>query len=198
VETGRKDAAVSLLQGAEVELQNISNFAENIRPEIFKRNRVGLELAKRYDPQNQDVVEWLGKMDTMEASNAAQVEKAMNEFVFSGHVQGFAGPGNPDELAKAALAYFNSTCKPNEKAIRASVVDKEWYCYKRNLFGEPTIWALTFVMAVQLEEEKDKDITRVWNISLLTEEKPGVQKVPPFQSAAFNQSYRMRTSKLPK
>lgn len=60
--------------------------------------------------------------------------------------------------ARAALESFNSTCQPNEKAV---VIDKDRYGYRRNIFGQPTIWALTFIMAVQLEEEKKKDISRM-------------------------------------
>lgn len=196
IDSGRKDTAASLLQGAEDELNGISNFAENIRPEIFKRNRVALEMAKRYDPQNASVIQWLAKIDDLETSVNAKAEKDMNEFVFPGHNKAFSGPGNADELAKAALAYFNSTCKPNEKAVKASVIEKEWYCYKRNIFGQPTIWALTFMVAVQLEEDKAKGITRAWSISFLTEERPDIAKAPPFQMAAFNQSYKMKTANL--
>ncbi len=198
VETGRRDAAASLLQSAEVELNGINDFAEAIRPQIFQRNRQALEVAKRLDPENQAVIKWLATIDDLETATNAAAEKAMNEYVFPGHNKAFAGPGNPDALAAAALEYFNSTCKPNEKAVKAVVFDKDWYCFKRNIFGQPTIWALTFVVAVQLEEDKAKDITRVWNISFLTEERPDVEKAPPFRSAAFNQSYKMKTANLAK
>lgn len=196
VDTGRKDEAASLLQSAKSELNSISDYAENIRPEIFKRNRVALALAKRFDPENAAVIQWLAKIDDLENAVNAKAEKDMNEFVFPGHNKAFSGPGNPDALAKAALDYFNSTCKPNEKAVKASVIEKEWYCYKRNIFGQPTIWALTFMVAVQLEEDKEKGITRAWSISFLTEERPGVEKAPPFSMAAFNQSYKMKTANL--
>ncbi|MFZ5952332.1 MAG: hypothetical protein ACOYXC_16635 [Candidatus Rifleibacteriota bacterium] len=196
VTSGRRDAAESLLQESEAELNNIKDYAENIRPQIFQRNRRSLEVAKRFDPENQKVIKWLAQIDDLETASNAAAEKAMKEFVFPGHNQAFSGPGNPEKLAAAALEYFNSTCKSNEKAVKAVIFDKEWYCFQRNIFGQPTIWALTFVVAVQLDEDKDKGITRVWNISFLTEEKPGIEKAPPFRSAAFNQSYKMLTANL--
>ncbi|HOT28954.1 MAG TPA: hypothetical protein PLU72_12245 [Candidatus Ozemobacteraceae bacterium] len=198
VETGSRDAATGMVEQAAVELGMVADMAEAARPAVFARNRKLLEMAVVFDPGNQEARTWLGKVDEIEKATAAKAEKEMNEFVFPSHEKGFGGPGQPDQLAQAALDYFNSTCQPGEKAIRAAVVDKNWYCYKRNLLGEPVVWALTFMVAVQRDAEAAQGITRVWNVSFLTEERPGVAKAPPFARAAFNKCSRMRTSNLPK
>ncbi len=197
VEQGRVKAADSLVESAELQLSMVDSFAESARAGIFERNKVNLQLAKRFDPGNQKAAEWLARIDEMAAKSAADAEKAMNDAVFPSHIDGFAGPGNPDELAKAAMEYINGSGKPTEKAVAAVVSEKDWYCFRRNIFGEPTIWALTFTVAIQHEDEKAKDIARVWSISFLTEEKAGVAKAPPFKGAAFNTSWKMRSSKLP-
>ena len=185
IEDGRRAAAQTMVEQAELQLANMDSFTEAVRPDIFQRNKATLELARRFDPGNQKAAEWLAKIDEMAAQSAAEAEKAMNEYVFPKHIDGFAGPGAPAELAKAAIEYINGSCKPNEKAVAAVVSEKDWYCFRRNIFGQPTIWALTFTVAIQLEEEKSKDITRVWSISFLTEEKPGVEKAsfPPSEAA---------------
>ncbi|GEM_PF-5526653 len=197
VATARKDIAQSLAERVRGELANINDYSEDMRAQVFARSRERLALGVKFDPHNEDLVKGLARIDELAASSQADLEKQMNERTWPGHIEGFAGPGNPDELAKAALEYFHRTCEPNEHAIAVCLQEREWYTFQRNLFGETVQWGLTFWVAVTLDEEKDQDIAHVYSISFLTAIEPGVAKAPPFEWAAYNTSWKMRHSKVP-
>ncbi|PKL45683.1 MAG: hypothetical protein CVV41_01395 [Candidatus Riflebacteria bacterium HGW-Riflebacteria-1] len=182
---------------AERDLNGMSSFDEAIRPTMFEKLKTLVQLGLRYDPHNSALIELAPRVEEATAGDAAAVQKQIAERQWPGDHKGFSGPGTPAELNQAALDYFNSTCKPTEKALKACIVEPDWYCFKRNIFGQPIQWALTFWVAVDVEGETSSDIVYAWSISFLTEENVGVEKAPPFKLAAFNIKQKMKRANVP-
>ncbi len=193
----RKDTADAIVEQANQNLQFMSSFAEAIRAKKFEELKQLVQLGLRYDPHNAALIDLVAKVEETAAGDAAAIEKQIAERQWPGNHKGFAGPGTPEELTKAALDYFNSTCKPTEKALTACIVEPDWYCFKRNIFGQPVQWALTFWVAVDVEGETTPDLVYAWSISFITEENVGVEKAPPFKWAAFNFKQKMKRANVP-
>jgi len=193
----RKNIGEGIAEQARQNLGMMSAFDEAIRAKKFEELKDLVKLGLRYDPHNADLIDLTTKVEEAAAGDAAAIEKQIAERQWPGNHKGFAGPGTPEELTKAAIDYFNSTCKPTEKALAACIVEPDWYCFKRNIFGQPVQWALTFQMAVDVEGETTPDIIYTWSISLLTEENVGIAKAPPFKWAAFNFKQKMKRANIP-
>ncbi|HNV69005.1 MAG TPA: hypothetical protein PKO06_04845, partial [Candidatus Ozemobacteraceae bacterium] len=193
----RKEVAESIANQATQELSGMESYDESIRAKKYEELLQSLVLGLRYDSHNTALIDLKAKVEERAAKSAADVQKQIEERQWPGHHKGFSGPGNPDDLAKAAIEYFNSTCQSSEKALAACVVEPEWYCFKRNIFGQPVQWALTFWVAVDVEGQTTPDLVYAWSISFLTEENVGVEKKPPFKLAAFNFKQKMKRAKVP-
>lgn len=197
IPTLRKDTAEAIAEQAKQNLGMMSAFDEAIRAQKFGELKKLVQLGLRFDPHNAVLIDLTAKVEEAATGDAAAIEKQIAERQWPGNHKGFAGPGTPEELTKAALDYFNSTCKPTEKALAACIVEPDWYCFKRNIFGQPVQWALTFQVAVDVEGETTPDIVYTWSISFLTEENVGVAKAPPFKWAAFNFKQKMKRANVP-
>ncbi len=193
----RKDTAEAIAEQAKQNLGMMSAFDEAIRAQKFDELKSLVQLGLRYDPHNAALIDLTTKVDEAAAGDAAAIEKQIAERQWPGNHKDFAGPGTPEELTKAAIDYFNSTCKPTEKALAACIVEPDWYCFKRNIFGQPVQWALTFWVAVDVEGETTPDVVYAWSISFLTDENVGVAKAPPFKWAAFNFKQKMKRANVP-
>ncbi|NLI76880.1 MAG: hypothetical protein GX442_10610 [Candidatus Riflebacteria bacterium] len=197
IPTLRQNIAKDIADQAAQNLQMMAVFDEAIRAAKFGELKDLVKLGLRYDPHNDALIDLGPKVEEAAAGDAAAIQKQIEDRQWPGHHKGFAGPGSPDELAKAALDYFNSTCKPTEKALAACIVEPEWYCFKRNIFGQPVQWALTFWVAVDVQGETTPDVVNAWSISFITEEKVDVAKAPPFRWAAFNFKQKMKRANVP-
>lgn len=193
----RKDTAEAIAEQAKQNLGMMSAFDEAIRAQKFDELKNLVRLGLRFDPHSAALIDLTTKVEEAAAGDAVAIEKQIAERQWPGNHKGFAGPGTPEELTKAALDYFNSTCKPTEKALAACIVEPDWYCFKRNIFGQPVQWALTFQLAVDVEGETTPDVVYAWSISFLTEENVGVAKAPPFKWAAFNFKQKMKRANVP-
>ena len=193
----RKDIGEGLAGQARQELTGMGSYDDSIRAKKYDELKQLVQLGLRYDSHSTDLMDLAGEVAAKATASVADLEKQIAERQWPGHHKGFAGPGSAEELSKAAVDYFNSTCKPSEKALTACVVEPEWYCFKRNIFGQPVQWALTFWVAVDVEGETTPDIINAWSISFLTEENVGVEKAAPFKLAAFNFKQKMKRANVP-
>ena len=78
----------------------------------------------------------------------------------------------------------------------AVVVTGPWRVFKKNLLGEPIQYNLPILCAVDYESDKDLNVARVYDSTLLTEEYKGVKMAPPFLGATVGNSYYIRPSAL--
>ena len=131
----------------------------------------------------------------------------LGDLKWPGHEPEFAGPGDPDELAAAALDWLadpeNHWSAPEYDdehiPIAACVEGKDWEVYKKEpITGTPRQWSLDFLVA--FEGTKDPDIAYVYHMVLCTKEETGVEKGLPFRYGNSRQyaKFRMLMDNIPR
>ncbi|MEZ7893444.1 MAG: hypothetical protein QMC67_17045 [Candidatus Wallbacteria bacterium] len=193
----RKDMAETISGEVKSSLEIINNINEDSRPKKYEEIKNRIALGLKCDPKNGDLQKFMASIDEISAKDSADTQQKIKDQKWPGNVKNFAGPGDPDELCKAAIEYFSRTCQSNEHALAACIAEDNWYVFKRNIFNQPVQYALTFFVAVSDDNAKDKEIVKVYSISFLTNEDVNSKKEPPFAAAAFNQQFKMLKANVP-
>lgn len=162
------------------------------------------KLAKRWNPAG-DYDEYLEAAQTLLEEVKPLWKKALDELKWPGHNADFTGPGNPDELAAAALDFLRKNPKwskpeydDEHTPVAACVTAKTWEVAKKApLTEQPTQYSLNVLVA--FTGTKDAELVYVYNMVLYTREEAGVPKEPPFFFANSRQyaCYRMLKANLP-
>ncbi|MDH7569409.1 MAG: hypothetical protein QHJ73_07480 [Armatimonadota bacterium] len=163
-------------------------------------------LAVGLDPENalarQASTEVDGKIAGAERDFAARVDAR----VWPRHAA--AAPANAAQLAAAAMQWMresaewgrrNQNPRVEDKAPRvplAVTITGPWNVQERNLLGQPTMYGLPVLVAVQLDREKSRNLARVYQLTLCTAQYAGVKAAPPFDSARVGDSYFVRPGKV--
>lgn len=188
-------------QAARIELNNAITGIDTIRTFVLdtERDRQWAEVEKRIavaarlNPDDGEIRAWQTKIGQIRKETAADAQKAVSSTKMSPHLKDFSGPGSPDSLAKATIAYFNKAY-PKEKALVATVAG-DWVVTKRNILGEPIQWGLP--VHVASEQGSDKSVVRVFRMTVLANEGRDPKKEPPFVDHWTGDSYRMLRANLP-
>ena len=141
------------------------------------------------------------------AAEALPAWKSMlKELTWPGHNKDYAGPGAPDEVAKAALAFLKehpnwSTPEYDDEHVpyAACVEGKDWEVWKRApLTQEPTQYSLDVLVA--FTGKADPDLVYVYHMVFYTGEAAGVKPGLPIKYASSRQyaSFRMLKDNVPK
>jgi hypothetical protein len=127
------------------------------------------------------------------------VKKALEGQVWPGHNPDYAGPGDPDALAAAALDFLRKNptwSKPEYDDVHtpyaACVRGTDWEVSKRApITQQPTQYSLDILVA--FTGEKDPSIVYVYNMVFYTAEEAGIAKGLPFRYANSRQyaKYKM-------
>ena len=130
--------------------------------------------------------------------------KALNakidKVTWPGHADN--APDDADKLSEIAIEFLqkeeNKRAEKNIEVgkVLAVVVTGPWRVFKKNLLGEPIQYNLPILCAVEYESDKDLNVARVYDSTLLTEEYKGVKMAPPFLGATVGNSYYIRPSAL--
>jgi hypothetical protein len=110
-------------------------------------------------------------------------------------------PEDADKLAKVALAWFRASADwgKRDKDPRqplAVVVTGPWSIQKTNLLGEPIMYGLPILLAVEVESDKQLNVARVYVLTLRTPEMRSVKMEPPFDHVTVGDSYFIRPAAL--
>ena len=126
----------------------------------------------------------------------AELRRIQNATFPTGHYARFRGPGKANELAKSAIEYFKREWSGGERGQTCitTVVRGDWYCYKRNIFGQPVQWALPVTVAFNRDwgEWQAKDgYARVFYMSMLTPIEANGKKEPNWAMTGMGDDYVM-------
>ena len=132
-------------------------------------------------------------------------KKTLAELKWPGHNAAFAGPGDPNEIAEAALAFLRehpSWSKPEYDdehiPFAACVEGKGWDVWKRApLTDVPTQYSVDVLVA--FTGQADPDLVYVYHMVFYTAEAAGVQPGLPLHYANSKQyaSFRMLKANVP-
>ncbi len=109
-----------------------------------------------------------------------------------------ANKGSASDQA-AALKYFNDTWGKDQKhnyQVLGTVVRGDWSVQKKDLLGQPIMYGLPVLLAVQKTEDKAHGLARVFILTVRTAEGAGVKMAPPFTSDTVGDSYFIKAAKI--
>ena len=177
--------------------KGISDFA---RPKQYKRIKAWGELAAQLDPDNARVKKFNSGLDSWIEKDMQALNAKIDKVTWSGHADN--APDDADKLSEIGVEFLQK--EENKRAAKnievgkvlAVVVTGPWRVFKKNLLGEPIQYNLPILCAVDYESDKDLNVARVYDSTLLTEEYKGVKMAPPFLGATVGNSYYIRPSAL--
>jgi len=177
--------------------KGISDFA---RPKQYKRIKAWGELAAQLDQDNSRVKEFNSGLDSWIEKDMKALNAKIDKVTWPGDADN--APGDADKLAEIAVRFLqkeeNKRAEKNIEVgkVLAVVITGPWRVFKKNLLGEPIQYNLPILCAVKYESDKDLNVARVYNSTLLTEEYKGVKMAAPFLGATVGNSYYIRPSAL--
>jgi hypothetical protein len=161
---------------------------------LYTRLEAQLGAALRLDPANAEVHAELTAIQKQRSGLQAAAGDRLRTAKFPPGVGRFAGPGDPKDLAAAAIRYFNEVY-PKEKAIAASVAG-DWVSARKNLVGQTIQWGLpVFIASIQ---NSSKEVCRVFKMTVLASEGNSPPKAPPFRDHWTGDSYQMLIVNVPR
>jgi hypothetical protein len=158
------------------------------------------KLAAQFDQDNPRVKEFNSGLDSWIEEDMKALNAKIDKVTWSGRAD--SAPGNADKLSDIAVKFLqkeeNKRAQKNIEVgkVLAVAVTGPWRVFKKNLLGEPIQFNLPILCAVEYKSDKDLDVVRVYDSTLLTEEYKGVKMAPPFLGATMGNSYYMRPSAL--
>ncbi len=156
-----------------------------------------LEMAARYDAENPKVKEARAGIDQQIAEGMKSFNAEIDKRTWPGHASN--APKNAEALAQAALDWFKTSPdwgKRPQDARRplAVAVKGPWSVQATNILGEPIMYGLPVLLAVEVESDKALNVARVYDLTMRTVEQRGVKMEPPFDSITVGNSYYIRPS----
>ncbi len=162
------------------------------------------KLAERWDPKG-GFAPRIGKAKATVQEVKPVWKKALGEKQWPGHKAEFSGPGQPDELAAAALEFLgkqSNWSKPeyeDEHApLAACVTGKGWEVSKKApLTEQPTQYSIELLVA--FSGKADPELVYCYHMVFYTKEEAGVKPGLPFRFANSKQyaCFRMLKSSVP-
>jgi hypothetical protein len=156
------------------------------------------QMAVRYDEENPRVKEFMAGLDAWIEKDMQSIKAKIDKAIWPKQA------GNaPDDAAKLTKVAHDFLQKEADKAagkgkegrkILAVVITGPWRVFKKNILDEPIQYGLPIVSGEQRESEKELNLARVYQGTMLTEEHKGVKMAPPFIGAAVGDSYYIRPS----
>ncbi|MFC1845324.1 hypothetical protein ACFLZ5_11140, partial [Thermodesulfobacteriota bacterium] len=72
----------------------------------------------------------------------------------------------------------------------------DWSVQARNLEGDPTMYGIPALVAVQSKTDKEMGLARVYSVTLRTRESRDPEMKPPFTSTTVGDSYYIQAKKV--
>ncbi|MCP5523912.1 MAG: hypothetical protein H7A46_20440 [Verrucomicrobiales bacterium] len=199
----RTASADSLERYATILLGAFSDQLTDVRIKRMNDAKALLVVAQGFDPKHEATGKLLGTIDNQILQAVETMKAQIDAKEWAGNVKEFAGPGEPAELAKAALEFFRKDdrwgANPTKKVeVLAVCVRGPWKVAERDIFGRVISWRLPIHVAVTDESLRPRNIARVYELSILALEGPPNQapQKPPFEGYWVGNNWMMRLSRF--
>jgi hypothetical protein len=155
------------------------------------------DMAARYDAENPKVTEARAGVDQQIAEGMKSFNAEIDKRTWPGHASN--APKDAKALAQAALDWFKNSPdwgkRPQDARKPLAVAVKgPWSVQATNILGEPIMYGLPVLLAVEVESDKALNVARVYDLTMRTVEQRGVKMEPPFDSITVGNSYYIRPS----
>ena len=196
----REAMADDLVENAESAIQGLPSLHDLYRVNGHDNARGYLNLAKRFSPENTSVKELDKTIDkTLKTDLEAYVKK----------IEDKTWPGNTNcKESKAGMTFFKEDIgwgqrdkndRATDKAPRHPIgiaITGDWSVQEKNVRGQPTMYGIPALIAVQLDREKSMGLARVYSVTLRTAESANPEMKPPFKSITVGSSYFIKAKKV--
>ena len=161
------------------------------------------ELAQQLNPQG-DYGDYVEEAEEARAATEVRFREALGDLTWPGHHPEFAGPGDPDALAAAALAYLDTGAywpapeyDDTHTPVAACVFGTEWEAQESpGSGGEPGRYSLDILVA--FAGEGDPEVVYCYPMVFYTAEGPGAEPRPPFMYAcSMPGAFRLLAARVP-
>jgi hypothetical protein len=185
------------------DLGGIADFSKVKRVTDLKRY---ISMAVRFAPANT-------KAKEAEANHEKRANAALKDFfagvdkrTWPGQAANAASPAG--SLAEAGMKFFREDEEWGQRDKNPRAKDKEirkplavairgpWSVQEKNIMGQPIMYGVPALVAVELASEKELKLVRVFDVTLRTEEREGVKQAPPFLSITVGNSFYIRPGAL--
>lgn len=158
-----------------------------------------LKMAVRYQSDSPKVLQAQADIDQQIARAMQDLNARIDKRTWPG--QAADAPSNAGDLRSAALDWFKNSPDwgKREKDPRrplAVIVTGPWSIQQRNVLGEPVMYGLPVLLAVEVDGDKELKVARVFVLTMRTAEKAGVKMEPPFDHVTVGDSYFIRASEV--
>lgn len=199
----RTASADTLARYAETLLGAFSGQLTDVRIKRMNDAKALLVVAKGFDPKHEATEKLLAVIDEQILQAVETMKQQIDAKEWAGNVKEFPGPGEPGELAKAALEFFRKDdrwgANPERKVeVLAVCVRGPWKVAERDIFGRVISWRLPIHVAVTDESLRPRDIARVYELSILAMEGAPNQapQKPPFEGYWVGNNWMMRLKRF--
>ncbi|MCB2190548.1 MAG: hypothetical protein KQI62_03235 [Deltaproteobacteria bacterium] len=157
-------------------------------------------MAAQFDADNPRVKEFQAGLDGWINKDMAALNAKIEKATWPSNAGG--APENASELASVIKQYMQKESDKDAakgkdpRQIIGVVITGSWRVFTKNILGEPIQWGLPIYWAEVWQSEKDMNLARVYNGTMLTQKFKGVKKAPPFVGAAVGDSYYIRPGKV--
>ena len=191
--------AEDLVRRVKTELDGISKGAELHIIERYEKVKIWLAMAIRYQQNNPMVKDLQSTIDTRIAKGMKEFNTRVDGRTWPDHASD--APSNADDLAGVALDWFKNSPDWGQRSSKirhplAVTVTGPWSIQERNLLGEPIMYGLPIKLAVEVDEDKELNVVRVYVLTMRTGEYRGVKMEPPFTHITVGGNYFIRPDKV--
>ena len=202
IKQAKLNKAVEFIKESESVERIINSFDTQATRENFDKLKNELNMALKFDPDNEQAKKMLANADAKEKEKLGAINKKIDDAKWPGNYKNFAGPGNPKKLSAIALEYFKNdegwgAREKNPEHCIAVAIRGDWGSAKKNIMGQTIQWYLPVYLAIYRDKDEDKTMAHVFELSLLTKDELGVKKGPPFSGITVGSIWKIRKKNIP-
>ncbi len=202
IQQAKLNKAVEFIKESESVEKIINSFDTQATRENFLRLKEELNMALKFDPDNEQAKKMLANADAKEEEKFAAINKKIDNAKWPGDYKKFAGPGDPKKLCAVALEYFKNdegwgAREKNPEHCIAVAIRNDWGSAKKNMMGQTIQWYLPVYLALYRDKDEDKTMAHVFELSLLTKQELGVKQGPPFAGITVGNIWKIRKKNIP-
>jgi len=169
----RDAMAEDIVRRTKMELEGISKGADFHVLQRYNKVKNWLKMAVRYQPENAKVKALQGSIDNQIKEGMKEFHARVDSRSWGSHASN--APSNADDLAEESLKWFKNSPDWGKRSSKirhplAVIVTGPWSVQKKNLLGEPIMYGLPIKLAVKVDEDKELNAVRVYELTMRTME----------------------------
>jgi hypothetical protein len=201
VEKTRTVMADDLIRRAEDMKSSLSRGVSDFqRANQYARMKAWGAVAERFEMENPRVKVFNSTLDSWIEEDQRTMAAKIDNVSWPGHADDASR--DADKLAEVVYLFLQKESDKlaakdqDSRKMLSVVITGPWRVFKKNILGEPIQYGLPILGAVQHESEKARNLARVYQLTMLTQEYKGVEMAPPFIGSAVGNSYYIRPSQV--